>query len=91
MVNALVIWGILTAGLVSFGVSLDLTGYMISHIDMLLGMGLGMTTAPIMMVVVKKWRTKRRINKMLNDVIKMREEQAKTQEKEERLTAQENN
>lgn len=83
MVNVLIIYAALTAALVSFGVSLDLFGYMISHVDMLLGMGLGMTTAPLMMVAIKRWRTRIKVNRMLKDVVQMRREQATMQEKEE--------
>lgn len=82
LVNVLLIWAVLTAGLVSAGISLDLTGYMLSHIDMLLGMGLGITTAPLMMVAIKKWRMRRKVNKILNDIIQMRKEQTAIQEKE---------
>jgi len=82
LVSRLVIWGALTAGLVLFGISLDLVGHMLSHLDMLLGMGLGITTAPIMMAAIKGWRTRRKINRMLNEIVQERKGQKVVQETE---------
>lgn len=76
-------WTIATVVLVALGLTLALTGHPISHVDMLLGMGLGITTAPLMMVAIKRWRIKRKINKMLNDIIQMRKEQTNIEEKAE--------
>lgn len=67
--------------LASLGVILFLTGHPISHVDMLLGMGLGISTAPIMMETIKRWRTKRKVNRMLTEMVKLRE--AKTSIEEE--------
>lgn len=91
MVNAIVIWGTLTAALVSIGLSLDLIlGYMLSHVDLLLGMGMGMTTGPLMMTLVKRWRTKRKVDKLLNEIIQMRKEQEAIQEKQKSIVTTEN-
>lgn len=83
MVSLVVVWTIATVVLVALGLTLALTGHPISHVDMLLGMGLGITTAPLMMVAIKRWRIKRKINKMLNDIIQMRKEQTNIEEKAE--------
>lgn len=83
LVSLLVVWTIATVVLVALGLTLALTGHPISHVDMLLGMGLGMSTGPIMMVAIKRWRIKRKINKMLNDIIQMRKEQTNIEEKAE--------
>lgn len=76
-------WTIATVVLVALGLTLALTGHPISHVDMLLGMGLGISTGPIMMVAIERWRIKRKINKMLNDIIQMRKEQTNIEEKAE--------
>lgn len=84
MVNQLIVWGSLTGVLVAIGLSLDIiVGYMISHIDMLLGMGLGMTTAPIMMILVKRWRTRLKVNRMLAEIAEQRRQESLAEEKEE--------
>jgi hypothetical protein len=49
---------------------------------MLLGMGLGITTAPIMMAAIKGWRTRRKINRMLNEIVQERKGQKVVQETE---------
>ncbi len=75
LVSLLAVWTTATLVLVALALALALTKHPISHVDMLLGMGLGMSTQPIMMVVLKRWRTKRKVNKILNDIVQMREEQ----------------
>ncbi len=77
-------WVIVTVTLVALGVILALTGHPVSHVDMLLGMGLGIATGPIMMAAIMRWRTRSKVNKILNDIIQMRKEQTSTEEKTER-------
>ena len=75
------VWIIVTVVLVAIVMSLSLAGYVMSQVDMLLGMGLGMSTGPIMMMVYKKWRTRRKVNKILDDIIQMRKEETGTEQK----------
>ncbi len=76
-------WVIVTVVLVALGLTLALTGHPVSHIDMLLGMGLGISTGPIMMTALMRWRTRRKVSKMLNDIVQIRKEQTSTEEKTE--------
>lgn len=45
---------------------------------MLLGMGLGMSTSPLMMTGIKQLRTKRRVNRMLKELVQIRKNQEMT-------------
>ncbi len=47
------------------------------HVSMLIGMGLGMSTMPIMNIAVKQIRSKRKVNKFLKEIIKKRKEEEK--------------
>ncbi len=76
-------WAVVTIALVVLAVSLDLIGYMIRHVDMLLGMGLGMSTGPLLSVAVKRWRKNRKVKKMLRDIVEMRKAQTGGEETEE--------
>ncbi len=75
------VWIIVTVVLVAIVLSLSLAGYVMSQVDMLLGMGLGMSTGPIMMMVYKKWNTRRKVNKILDDIVQMRKEETGREEK----------
>lgn len=44
------------------------------HISMLLGMGLGIPTSPLMMTAIMSLRSKRRVSKMLKDLAKMQKQ-----------------
>jgi hypothetical protein len=40
-------------------------------IDMILGMGLGMAVSPLMMKLLKNFRQKRRINRILHEITEL--------------------
>lgn len=84
MLGSLVMWVIVTAAFVALGLTLAVTGHPVSHVDMLLGMGLGISTGPIMMAALMRWRTRSKVKKMLNDIIQMRKEQTSTEENTEK-------
>ncbi|MBI3639277.1 MAG: hypothetical protein HY223_03080 [Thaumarchaeota archaeon] len=48
------------------------------HISMLIGMGLGISTMPIMNIAVKQIRLKRKVNKFLKEITKKRKEEEKS-------------
>ncbi len=82
------VWAIATVVLVAIVLSLSLAGHAMSHVDMLLGMGLGMSTGPIMMMVYKGWRTNRKVNKILDDIVQMCKEETGKEEKDEEKALQ---
>lgn len=45
---------------------------------MLLGMGLGISTSPLMMTGIKQLRTRRRVNRMLKELAQIRKNQEMT-------------
>ena len=48
------------------------------------GNGIGhVHRADYMMIVLKRWRTKRKVNKILDDIVQMRKEQTSIEEKDE--------
>ncbi len=47
------------------------------HLSMLIGMGLGISTMPIMNIAISKIRTKRKVNKFLKEIIQKRKEEEK--------------
>ena len=83
-INLLIVWSIITVILVGIVLSLALSGHPMSHIDMLLGMGLGMSTGPLMMVGLKRWRTRIKVNKILDDIIRSRNEETSVEETKQR-------
>jgi hypothetical protein len=66
---------IITAILVTAVIVLEITGHTESHMSMLFGMGLGMSTSPIMMTVIKKLKSQRKINKILREILQMRKQE----------------
>lgn len=49
------------------------------HISMLLGMGLGISTSPLMMTAIKSLRSRRRVSKMLKELVEMQKQQGNTE------------
>lgn len=48
-------------------------------VDMLIGMGAGMAAGPFMTKRIKRWRTRRKVSKMLNEIARNKRE-AKVEE-----------
>lgn len=46
-----------------------------SHIAMILGMGLGISTSPLMMEWIKQLRARRRVSKLLKELVQKRQNQ----------------
>jgi len=70
-----VVWSIITIIFIVLVSGLVLSGQQMSDLDMLLGMGLGMSIGTIMMIGLKRWRTKRRVNRIINDIVQTRKKQ----------------
>ena len=49
-------------------------------VDMLIGMGAGMAAGPFMMKRIRRWRTRRKVNSMLNEIARKRSEDVKVNE-----------
>jgi len=66
---------IVTGILVSLVITMEILKISESHISMLLGMGLGISTSPLMMATIMSLRSKRRVSKMLKDLAEMQKQQ----------------
>lgn len=51
------------------------------HISMLLGMGLGISTSPLMMTAIMNLRSRRRVNKILKELAEIQKQQGNTESK----------
>ncbi len=62
----------------------SMTTQVISIVDMMIGMGAGMgagmAAEPFMMKRIKQWRTRRKVNKMLNEIARNKKEDVETKE-----------
>jgi uncharacterized membrane protein YciS (DUF1049 family) len=64
-----------TAMLVSLVITMEFLNISEFHISMLLGMGLGISTSPLMMTAIMSLRSRRKVNKMLKELAEMRKQQ----------------
>jgi len=69
---------IITVILASIVIVLQIIKFSEPHISMLLGMGLGISTSPLMMTWIKQVRTRRRVNLMLKELVQIRKNQEMT-------------
>ena len=49
------------------------------HISMLLGMGLGISTSPLMMTAIVSLRSRRKVNKILKELAEMQKQQGNSE------------
>jgi len=61
----------------------SMTTQVMPIVDMMIGMGAGMAAEPFMMKRIKRWRTRRKVNKMLNEIAKNKREDVKTETEEQ--------
>jgi uncharacterized membrane protein YciS (DUF1049 family) len=52
------------------------------HISMLLGMGLGISTSPLMMTGIMSLRSRRKMNRILKELVEMQKQQRDTAQQE---------
>ncbi len=64
----------------------SMTTQVISIVDLMIGMGAGMgagmAAEPFMMKRIKQWRTRKKVNKMLNEIAKTKREDVETEEQQ---------
>lgn len=83
LVNPLKIYAFVSATLFLLMIVVSMNTQ-IQYDSMLLGMGLGISTSPLMMHVIKRWKTKRKVNKMIRElhvIMNKQNEQEKTENK----------
>lgn len=68
-----------TGILVSLVIVLEILQIPEPHISMLLGMGLGISTSPLMMTAIKSLRSRRNVSKMLKELAEMQKQQENTE------------
>lgn len=64
-----------TGVLVSFVIIMEISKFSEPHVSMLLGMGLGISASPIMMIGIKNLRSRRKINKILRELAEKQKRQ----------------
>lgn len=60
-----------TGVLVSLVIIMQISKFSDPHLSMLVGMGLGISTSPIMMTCIKNLRSRRKVNKILRELVEM--------------------
>jgi len=70
---------IVTGILVSLVITMEVLKISESHISMLLGMGLGISTSPLMMTAIMSLRSRRRVSKMLKELAEMQKQQGNSE------------
>lgn len=71
---------VVTVVLVSLTIVMEVLKISESHISMLLGMGLGISTSPLMMTAIISLRSRRKVNKILQELVEMKKQQETTEQ-----------
>lgn len=61
--------------LVSLVIIMEISKFSEPHVSMLLGMALGISTSPVMMAGIKNLRSRRKVNKILRELVEMQKNQ----------------
>ena len=70
---------VVTGILASLVIVMEVLNISESHISMLLGMGLGISTSPLMMTAIKSLRSRRKVSNMLKELAEMQKQQGTTE------------
>jgi uncharacterized membrane protein YciS (DUF1049 family) len=66
---------VVTGILVSLVITMEVFKISEFHISMLLGMGLGISTSPLMIAGITSLRSRRKMNRMIKELVEMQKQQ----------------